>query len=358
MVIKDLIEINNKEDLNQSFDPSKINLQSEVHTIYNLITRMRHDELIAPDYQREKEIWNQEVQSRLVESLIVRIPIPVLYLDATNDDQWKIVDGLQRLSTLKKFIDQTERFVLNGLEYLTQFNGYTFEDLPRQYQRRILETQVPAVLIKQGTPENVKFNIFKRLNTGGAPLTDQEIRHALNIGSSKNILDKISQSKAVKKAIKDDIQNERMELNELILRGFGYWFFTFDSIRMSTLDVYLVNVMKELNKHSFKDIEYKVLDFYNVLLCSEEIFGDRVFRKISGTRKNQFNKNVYETWVSVLSIYTKSERKKISAEKNYIISEFESLLANKSFNYAISSRKSNSILSRNEKLHKVIAGIL
>ncbi|WP_151752081.1 DUF262 domain-containing protein [Acinetobacter bereziniae] len=358
MVTKDLIEINNKEELNQSFDPSKINLQSEVHTIYNLITRMRHEELIAPDYQREKEIWNEEVQSRLVESLIVRIPIPVLYLDATNDDQWMIVDGLQRLSTLKKFIDQTERFVLNGLEYLTQFNGYTFNDLPRQYQRRILETQVPAVLIKQGTPENVKFNIFKRLNTGGAPLTDQEIRHALNIGSSKSILDKISQSKAVKKTIKNDIQNERMELNELILRGFGYWFFTFDSIRMSTLDVYLVNVMKELNKHSFKDIEYKVLDFYNVLICAEEIFGDRVFRKISGTRKNKFNKNVYETWVSVLSIYTISERTKIVSAKSYIISEFERLLVDRSFNYAISSRKSNSILSRNEKLHKVIAGIL
>src|SRR5690606_32829408 len=243
-----------------------INLQSEVHTIYNLITRMRHEELIAPDYQREKEIWNKEVQSRLVESLIVRIPIPVLYLDATNDDQWMIVDGLQRLSTLKKFIDQTDEFVLEGLEYLKQFNGFTFQDLPRPYQRRILETQVPAVLIKKGTPENVKFNIFKRLNTGGAPLTDQEIRHALNIGNSKHILDKISESKAVKKAIKDDIQNERMELNELILRGFGYWFFTFDSIRVSTLDVYLVSVMKELNKHSFKDIEAKVSDFYDVLL--------------------------------------------------------------------------------------------
>lgn len=358
MVIDDLIEIENKEDLNQSFDPSKINLQSEVHTIYNLITRMRHDELIAPEYQREKEIWNEEVQSRLVESLIVRIPIPVLYLDATNDDQWKIVDGLQRLTTLKKFIDQPETFVLKGLEYLKQFENCTFQDLPRPYQRRILETQVPAVLIKKGTPENVKFNIFKRLNTGGAPLTDQEIRHALNIGNSKYILDKMTESKAVKIAIKDDIQNERMELNELILRGFGYWFFTFDSIRFASLDVYLVNVMKELNKHTYKEIESKINDFYHALICAEEIFGDRVFRKISGSRKNVFNKNVYETWISVLSIYTRAERKKIISNKTYIVNGFENLLKNKTFNYAISSRKSNSIYNRNEKIHEMIAEMI
>ncbi|MDA0695982.1 MAG: DUF262 domain-containing protein [Proteobacteria bacterium] len=358
MVLNDLIEIDAKEDMDQSFDPSKINLQAEVHTIYNLITRMRHDELIAPDYQRKKEIWNLEVQSRLVESLIVRIPIPVLYLDATDDDQWMIVDGLQRLSTLKKFIDQPEEFVLQGLEYLDQFNGLTFKELPRPFQRRILETQVPAVLIKKGTPENVKFNIFKRLNTGGAPLTDQEIRHALNIGNSKNILDKITESKAVKKVIKNDIQNERMELNELILRGFGYWFFTFDSIREAPLDTYIVSVMKELNKYTYKEIEHKVIDYLDVLLCAEEIFGDKVFRKISGTRKNKFNKNVYETWVSVLSIYTKDDRKNLVKHKDEIIKGFEMLLKESSFNYAISSRKNNSINLRNVKIHKMISGVI
>ncbi|MDC4847089.1 DUF262 domain-containing protein, partial [Acinetobacter baumannii] len=142
MISNDLITIEGSDDQNQSFDPTQINLQAEVHTIYNLITRMKHEELIAPDYQRKKEIWNSVVQSRLIESLIVRIPIPILYLDATNDDQWKIVDGLQRLTTLKKFIDYENElpFKLEGLEYVTELNGLTFKDLPRAFQRRILET--------------------------------------------------------------------------------------------------------------------------------------------------------------------------------------------------------------------------
>ncbi|EHU2502372.1 DUF262 domain-containing protein [Acinetobacter baumannii] len=360
MISNDLITIEGSDDQNQSFDPTQINLQAEVHTIYNLITRMKHEELIAPDYQRKKEIWNSVVQSRLIESLIVRIPIPILYLDATNDDQWKIVDGLQRLTTLKKFIDYENElpFKLEGLEYVTELNGLTFNDLPRAFQRRILETQVSAVLIKNGTPENVKFNIFKRLNTGGAPLNDQEIRHALNIGSSKEILERLSKSHVIRSVIKNDISNERMELNELILRGFGYWFFTFDSIRQTTLDTYLVKVMQTLNKYDALKLEKKIIDFFSAISCADKIFGDKVFRKINGNRKNQFNKNVYETWMAVLHEYTQEERNLLIKNKEFVVQGFEELLKEKSYNYAISSRKSSSILTRTERLRNLLKEIL
>lgn len=360
MIFDDLVDIENSDDKSQSFDPTKINLQAEVHTIYNLITRMKHNELIAPDYQRRKEIWNSVVQSRLIESLIVRIPIPILYLDATNDDQWKIVDGLQRLSTLKKFIDADgeKPFKLEGLEYITELNGYSFQELPRAFQRRILETQVSAVLIKNGTPENVKFNIFKRLNTGGAPLNDQEIRHALNIGSSKEILDMLSKSSIVRSVIHKDISNERMELNELILRGFGYWFFTFDSIRHTSLDIYLVKVMQMLNKHDVESLSPKIIDFFSAISCAEKIFGDKVFRKINGNRKNKFNKNVYETWMSVLQKYNQQQRYQMISSKERIVQGFEDLLKDKSYNYAISSRKSAAILTRTTRLHDLVNEVL
>ena len=185
-------------DIEEPFNPSHIEIQALQTTLDTLIKRISHDEIdLQPEFQREQGLWNSTFQSRLIESLLIRFPLPAFYFDASNDDKWQVVDGLQRLSTIKRFVVD-KKMKLKKLEFLKQFNNNSYDDLPRNMQRRIEEAQVTMYLIKPGTPPYVKFSLFYRINTGGLQLNPQEIRHAIsqcvNDGQASKFLKEITET--------------------------------------------------------------------------------------------------------------------------------------------------------------------
>lgn len=211
-------DIESEEVITTPFDPSKIRVDTRPMTIDLVLKRIRFAEIdLAPDFQRHANIWNDTAKSRLIESILIRIPLPAFYMDATNEDKWLVIDGLQRLSTLKQFvIDKTLR--LNNLEFLTHLKDKTYDELPRNYQRRIDETVLTVYLIEKGTPPAVKFNIFRRINTGGQPLSPQELRHAFNPGQATKFLDNLAKSKEFKKATNiSSKRQQRMDDHEFVL---------------------------------------------------------------------------------------------------------------------------------------------
>ena len=170
------------------FDPNRIRVKLWTPTVDLVLKRLARGEIdVAPDFQRAAGIWKDRAQSQLVESLLIRIPLPAFYFDGSNEDLLVVVDGIQRLTAVRRFVlDGTLR--LSGLEYLTDLDGKLFTELSRPLQRRIEETMLTVYLIDKGTPEEAKLNIFKRLNTGGEPLRLQEIRHAMNPGPVRSFL--------------------------------------------------------------------------------------------------------------------------------------------------------------------------
>src|SRR5260370_5618703 len=242
-------------EITKPFDPARIRVDTRPMVISLLMDRIRNREIdLTPGFQRKGGIWSPRAKSRLIESLLMRIPLPAFYMDGSDESKWLVVDGLQRLSTLKSYvIDKT--LDLKGLEFLSECDGKKFDQLPRSLQRRILETQVTVFLIQENTPPEVKFNIFKRINTGGLPLSSQEIRHALNQGKASIFLQDLAECAEFRTATNEGIRDDRMGDRECVLRLIAFMRTPYQEYRSKNIDTFLNQCMIELNQSSDADIQ-------------------------------------------------------------------------------------------------------
>ena len=261
-----------QEKITEPFDPEQIKIRTSPLLVEQLISRIKHKEIdLAPDFQRQRGIWNDERRSRLIESLLLRIPIPVFYVAADEADTWSVVDGVQRMSTMYDFV--TGKFPLKRLEYLTWLDGQQHDELPRPMQRRISETSLIVNVIEPGTPPEVMFNVFLRINTGGMTLNGQEIRHALHPGPIRKYLKELAQSSEFKKATRYSIKESRMADRECVLRFLAFHIAPPEQYTTNDLDGYLGKVMEKINRMSSKERDVLTANFKKAMCAASNIFG-------------------------------------------------------------------------------------
>jgi len=307
------------------YDPDKINIFTKEPTIEQLLRRINEEALdLAPDFQRHANIWKDDAKSRLIESILIRIPLPAFYIDATDEDKWLVVDGLQRLSALKQFMsDKTLR--LCGLEYLTNLEGKTYDEIERRYQRRIEETQVTVYLIEKGTPPEVKYNIFKRINTGGLPMSPQEIRHALNPGKATKFLAKLATSNEFEQVTNlSDSRKMRMEDREFILGSVAFMLTSYKNYQSETRDLFLTKALSKINNMSESELGAIENNFKKAMVAAWEIFEINSFRKVSQNQKKKFpiNKALFEVWSVNLSLLSDEQLDVLKQHKEQLIEKF------------------------------------
>lgn len=172
-------DLDRDSEIEVPFDPTKIDIIVKPMSITTLKTRLENKELdLTPDFQRQANVWNAQRKSRLIESVLLRIPLPSFYLSEDGDGVYAVVDGLQRLCSIFHFSDadllnratdsKMTPLKLTGLQYLKELDGLEFGEIDRKFQRRISELEITANIIRSNTPASVKFNVFARLNQGGA----------------------------------------------------------------------------------------------------------------------------------------------------------------------------------------------
>ncbi len=360
-----LDEENNEEDQYEKntfdYDPEKINIVTREPTIEQLLRRIDQEVLdLAPDFQRQANIWKDDVKSRLIESILIRIPLPAFYIDATNEDKWLVVDGLQRLSALKQFVSD-KRLKLSGLEYLTNLEGKTYDELEPRYQRRILETQPTVYLIEKGTPIEVKYNIFKRINTGGVRLSNQEIRHALNPGQANKFLRKLAASEEFIQVMNlSESKKKRMDDREFITGFLAFRLTSYKDYQKDTRDAFLSKALSKVNNLSESELKKIEDSFKKAMIASFEIFGENAFRKLSNksTRKSPVNKSLFEAWSVSLSQLNDEEIKVLKRRKQKLIENFIFYADNDKEFFSSISQAENKIEYRFSTIKKIIQEVL
>jgi Protein of unknown function DUF262 len=324
------------DHITEPFDPSLIRVESKIYTLDILLSRMHEDAIdLAPDFQRGA-IWTDAAQSRLIESILLRIPLPAFYMDATDEDRWLVVDGLQRLTALKRFV-VTKELVLRSLEYLEHFSNQTYDDLPRSFQRRISETQVTVFLIEKQTPPELKFNIFKRINTGGLPLSTQEIRHALNQGPATLLLAKLASSNEFKEATKNSVRSDRMVDREFVLRFLAFSITPYREYSIQDLDGFLNDAMLAINQMPPLKREELEKRFLQAMNAARAIFGSDAFRKrySSSDSRHPINKALFDTWSVNLGELDDDAINSLITRRDIVQQKFMSLMNNSDFNRAV-----------------------
>lgn len=338
------------------YDPEEIRVDTHQFSLRNILDMIQDNEVdLAPDFQRFK-VWTPEQKSRLVESVLLRIPLPAFYFSSDKKGKMQVVDGVQRLSTLNEYVRTPSSFPLVHLEYLdSQLRGKIFSDLDTEWTSRINRTQLTVNVIDPKTPHRVKFDIFKRLNTGGSPLTAQEIRHCMSQNRSRTLLKNVVESDQFKRALPPEIvDHKRMANREMALRASGFWLhhprqnqagiYSEKTFRdYDSLDEFL-NATTEIIDDKLTDSELETLQsaLLNGIDNSFRLFRIDAFRKFSknSTRRNPVNKSLFEVWTICLSEYSWNA---IQPHAEKIVDEFYNLCSNRSFDDSISRSTASAV---------------
>ncbi len=321
------VEAENNEfvTINVPFNPNDIKVRTQPLNLGDLIDMLQHDEVkLDTEFQRQLDLWSLTKKSRLIESVLLRLPIPTFYFDAQDDNKWRIIDGLQRISTLKSYVVEQSHSLVD-LEFLKEFEGKKFNELPRDLQRRIKTFPITAYILEKGTPDIVKYNIFSRINQGGLVLKPQEMRHALHQGIAADIVadlvrgvDKLNEKGEVLKRIQPNkeefllsattmgeafvkatggkIKTLRMEDRDFATRFISFYLIPYHNYEPD-LNSFMNQGMAAIKKLSTIQLENLKFNFQKAMKLSFDIFGDDAFRKrfSESDSRRPINKALFET---------------------------------------------------------------
>ena len=295
---EDLYGGKSAEAITKPFNPNEIDVDISTVNLGSLIDQLENDEIdLQPDFQRVTDVWDNVKKSRLIESILLGLPLPSFYFSEDPVSQkLSIIDGLQRICAIRDFVLEKENpLKLEGLQFLKNFDGFTFSQLARPEVKRIKSLKITMNTLRKGTPLDVKYIIFQRVNTAGVPLTPQEMRHALNQGPAAIFIKELADMESFKKATNYSVESKRMQDRDFVNRFIAFFIGYQDY--MGDLDMFLNDKMGELNKMTSEQRNDIRVSFDKAMKCCYEIFKKDTFRKRykQEDRRKPISKAVYDT---------------------------------------------------------------
>ena len=303
-------------------------------TLADLITNKDID--LAPKYQRRFR-WDEVRQSRLIESFLMNVPVPPVFLNEDTYGQYSIIDGKQRLTAIHNFF--RGRLTLQGLTVFADLNEKNFDNLPLRFQT-ILRTRVILrciIILRQSDPD-VKFEVFRRLNTGGVKLNAQEIRNSVYPGPLNDLILDLSENRKLHKLLGVKVKEKSKIYQEMRDAEFVLRFFTFrenweeftGGMRRH-MDLYMINNQKP----GENVIEVLRSDFLSTLDVVEACFGDNAFQRWIPEKKQWRPQVLASLYDAQMFACRGLDVSLARARRDRIVSQFQSLFSNTDFRRSI-----------------------
>ncbi|WP_395061138.1 DUF262 domain-containing protein [Paraburkholderia silvatlantica] len=344
-------DVSGENLVTKPWDPKDIRITTKTFTIREIFIQIEDGDLdLAPDFQRSF-VWKDRQQIRLVESIVLGIPLPAFYFNQDRTGAHQVIDGVQRLTTIKHFMSDALFLDAAHLEYLRALEGMRYSTLDAATRRRFAGTQIVAHVIEPQTPDEVKYDIFNRVNTGGSPLTAQEIRHCMSKSRSRDFLRNLVESQNFDRATnmsfwsKDSTgrlvrDNRRMSDRELALRFCAFHDVAIDEYsKASSLDSFLLEFTRRIDEphlrsHSPVDLEALSIAFSRAMENAAVILGKAAFRRWlpEAQRRGPLNRAVFESQAIALSGYDIDE---LLPYKDEIRDGFRALFSDPEYDNAV-----------------------
>jgi Protein of unknown function DUF262 len=271
----DQVEGIDEGELTVEDSPGGIQLEKADRSLFELHHWYKKGSIVIdPEWQR-KYVWDKKRASKLVESFLISLPVPVVYFAINADTKYEVIDGLQRLTSIFRFFNN--EIALVGLEILKNLNGKTFDQLDKQMQDRLEMSVLRTFEISQTTSKDLMFIIFERLNTGGVTLNDMEIRNCLYRGKLNELIKSLSGYSEFVQAIAQKGIDKRMLDRALVLRFLAFYQLTYKNAKKGLKSFFNEFFQTYRNPAESKLKEYRK-SFELAMRASFTIFGDKAFR--------------------------------------------------------------------------------
>lgn len=294
------------------FDAEKIRIDQQMLSVKYMLELMEQNLIeLNPGYQRRRVWKDNKRKSLLIESLMLRIPIPAFYFYENEEGEYQVIDGQQRLTTIREFVNG--EFRLTGLEYLgKEYDKKKFSDLDTKYVQRIYRTQIAVNILDARSPKNVIYEIFRRVNTGGVSLNPQEMRNAICKQEVRDFLKKSTMNANYLNATRGRVKDDRMDSQELVLRFYAFYkaydyekgilHYDYPNIAMM-----LDDAIEVLNKMSPEKREELYRKFDLAMKRAYDAFGKYAFSKIQKAgdyvvrSRDYINKSLFASFSTLLA---------------------------------------------------------
>lgn len=310
-----------EEVIKKPFSPSDIKISNPPMNMGDLIDMISYGWInFNTKYQREMNLWEPKQQARLIESVLLGLRLPAFYFEVVDKHKWNIIDGLQRCCSIKNYcVDGS--LVLHSLEFLDSFENKRYDELSFDTKRDIRMLPITVNLLEKGVPDQVKYVLFKRLNTGGIELTSQEIRNAVFNGPVIDMVSEMSKETSFIKATDYRVPSRRHVDMDFISRFIAFYWLGYEGYEPD-LDSYINKSMIDIRDNWSEEKNRKMRkDFVSAMDFAYEIFGNRAFRKQQNRDeyRRPLNKAYFEVIASSFARLSKEEKESLRTNKELFI---------------------------------------